>query len=102
MPDIHTEPSEDRSGSSDRRRPNPASVQAWEALAATESEFTAANAKLSSANHALDAARQREDRLLEIIDKGQTRLHRILLGTAITALSIIILLSLIVALIVNT
>ena len=101
MPDTHSAPSQDRNGSSDRRRPDPTSVQAWEALAATEAEYSAANAKLSSANQALDVARQREDRLLSIIDKSQTRLQRILLGTAITALVIIILLSLIVALIVN-
>ena len=90
-----------RSASSDRRQPDSAMVHTWEVLDATEAELMAANAKLTSANQALGAARQREDRLLEIIEKGQIRLHRILLGTAATAL-VIVLLSLIVAVIVTT
>ena len=96
MPDTNTGQPMARSGSSDRRRPDSAMVQTWEVLGATEAELMAANAKLTSANLALDAARQRENRLLEIIEKGHTRLHRILLGTAATAL-VIILLSLVVA-----
>lgn len=50
-----------------------------------------ANAKLTSANLALDAARERENRLLEIIEKGQVRLYRILLGTAATTLVTVLL-----------
>lgn len=92
---------EARSERLDRRRPDPATVLTWEALQATEAGLMAANAKLASANQALNAARQREDRLLEIIEKGQTGLHRILFGTAATTL-VIVLMSLIVALVVTT
>ena len=102
MPDTNTAQPMARSASSDRRQPDSAMVQTWEVLDATEAELMAANTKLTSANQALDAARQREDRRLEIIEKGQIRLHRVLLGTATTALVIIILLSLIGAFIVNT
>jgi hypothetical protein len=55
-----------------------------------------ANAKLTSANLALDAARERENQLLEIIEKGQVRLYRILLGTTATTL-VTVLLALVVA-----
>lgn len=96
MPDTNTAQPMARNANSDRRQPDSAMVHTWEVLDATEAELMAANAKLASANQALDAARQREDRLLSIIEKGQIRQHRILLGTAITAL-LIVLLSLVVA-----
>lgn len=77
-------------------------MQVMEALQATEVELMASNARLMSINQALDSARQREERLLEIIEKNQTRLQRVLFGTVAAVVAIAIALSLIVILILNT
>ena len=92
MPDINAGQPRTRGAHADRRRPDPTTVQTWEALEATGAELMAANAKLTSANLALDAAREREHRLLEIIEKSQVRLHRLLAGMAATTLVIVLLL----------
>lgn len=69
----------------ERRKPDPSTLQAWEALDATEAELCAARAKLAGANEALEAAREREDRLLKMIEERQIRLPHLVLIVAATA-----------------
>lgn len=75
----------------DRRKPDPSALQAWEALDATEAELCATRAKLASANEALEAAREREDRLLKMLEKRQIRLPHLVVTAAATAVITVIL-----------
>lgn len=93
---------ENQIGRSDRRQTDPQTLRALEVLDITEAELVAANAKLRMADQALEAARQREQRLFENLEKGQTRLQRILLGTVVTATIVIILLVAIAAYLIQT
>lgn len=66
-------------------------MQAWEALDATEAELSATKARLASANEAIEAAREREDRLLKILEKRQIRLPQLVMTVAATAAMTVIL-----------
>lgn len=65
-------------------------MQAWEVLDATEAELCATKARLASANEALDAAKQREEQLLRILEKKQTRVAQIALVVTLAVLVTII------------
>lgn len=75
----------------ERRKPDPSTVQAWEALAATEAELSATRAKLASASEALEAARERENRLLGMLEKRQVRLPHLVVTVAATAVITVVL-----------
>lgn len=75
----------------DRRKPDPSALQAWEALDATEAELCATRAKLAIVNEALEAAREREARLLKILEKRQIRLPYLVVMAAATAVITVIL-----------
>ncbi|MCI3952286.1 MAG: hypothetical protein K0R53_1784 [Burkholderiales bacterium] len=75
----------------ERRKTDHSTVQAWEALATTEAELCAVRAKLASATEALEAAREREDRLLTMLEKRQVRLPHVVLTVAATAVITLVL-----------
>jgi hypothetical protein len=74
----------------DRRRPDPSALQVMEALDAAEAELSILRTRLENANNALDAARRREEQLLEILEKSRIPLSKIVLAVALTALSVTI------------
>lgn len=86
IPDPHTNARNPDQARTDRRRPDPSALQMMEALAATEAELSVTRTRLESANNALDAARRREERLLEILEKSKIPLSKIALTVALTAL----------------
>lgn len=66
-------------------------VQALEALQATEAELSTARARLAAAHEALETARQREERLLKILERRQVRFPQLIMTMAATAAITVIL-----------
>ena len=79
----------------DRRRPDASTMQILEALELSEAELMASTAKLTIADEALKAAQQREERLLEILSKGQKRIQQLLVGAAAAGFGVAALLAII-------
>src|SRR5512135_1085075 len=102
MRNTVTEEPEGGSAVSDRRRPDPAANRILEALELSEAQLMASTAKLAATDRALEAARQRELQLLEILEKGQQRLQKLVVGAAATAVLIVVLLSIILAYMIKT
>lgn len=67
----------------ERRKPDPSTVQAWEALSTTEAELSATRAKLASTLEALNAAREREERLLRMLERREVRLPHLAVAVAV-------------------
>ena len=67
----------------ERRKPDPSTVQAWEALSTTEAELSATRAKLASTLEALSAAREREERLLRMLERREVRLPHLAVAVVI-------------------
>ncbi|HET7596078.1 MAG TPA: hypothetical protein VFK15_04045 [Burkholderiales bacterium] len=82
MPESNPLPGERSLPRFERRKPDPSTVQAWEALATTEAELSATRAKLASTLEALGAAREREERLLRMLERRQVRLPHLAMAVA--------------------
>jgi len=94
MPNQADEITAERS-TPDRRRPDPATMQILEALELSEAELMASTAKLTIADESLKAAQLREERLLEILTKGQQRIRHLLIGAVVAGLLVVSLLAII-------
>lgn len=83
MPDSNPLPGERSMPRIERRKPDPSTVQAWEALSTTEAELSATRAKLASTLEALNAAREREERLLRMLERREVRLPHLAVAVAV-------------------
>lgn len=101
MPD-HTAEIETEHSAPDRRRPDASTMQILEALELSEAELMASTARLTVADEALKAAQRREERLLEILTRGQKRIQQLVMGAAATGLAVVTLLAIILTYLIKT